>query len=176
MRCLLGNDRDRLDSRGACPNDPDALAAEVHALMRPMAGVVGLALKRVDAREFGHVGRREAAGSHDAMGSRHPLAVADFKNPAVLDLVKGRRMHPRVELNVAAQVKPVCHMVDVTQDFRLRRISLGPNPLLLELLRELIRILHALHVAARTWVAVPIPGAANTAPGLEDTHGKAHSA
>src|SRR5262252_7485144 len=82
----------------------------------------------------------------------------------------------RVELNVAAQVKPVCHMVDVAQDFRLRRISLGPNPLLLELLRELVRILHALHIAARTWVAVPIPGAANTAPGLEDTHGKAHSA
>ena len=110
------------------------------------------------------------------MGSRHPLAVADFKNPAVLDLVEGRRMHPCVELNVAAQVKPVCHMVDAAQDFRLRRISLGPNPLLLELLRELIRILHALHVAARTWVAVPIPGAPNTAPGLEDTHGKAHSA
>jgi hypothetical protein len=131
MRRLLGNDRDRLDSRGACPNDPDALAAEVHALMRPMAGVVGLALKGVDAREFGHVGRREAAGSHDAMGSRHPLAIADFKNPAVVDLVKGRRMHPCVELNVAAQVKPICDMVDVTQDFRLRRVALGPNPLLL---------------------------------------------
>src|ERR1700730_8704918 len=45
MRCLLGKHRDRLDSRGACLNDPDAIAAEVHALMRPMAGVVGLALK-----------------------------------------------------------------------------------------------------------------------------------
>src|SRR5438270_13550022 len=127
MRGLLGNDPDRPDSRGACPNDPDALAAETHALMRPMAGVVGLALKGVDAREFGHVGRREAAGSHDAMGSRHPLAVADFKNPAVLDLVKGRRMHPRGELNVAAPVNPACHMVDITQDFRLRRISRGPT-------------------------------------------------
>src|SRR5260370_11924538 len=168
--------RARLGSRGGCPNDPDALAAEVDAPMRPMAGVVGLALKGVDAREFGHVGRREAAGRHDAVSSRHPLAVADLTNSAVLDLVKGRRMHPRVELNVAAQVKPVCDVIDVTQDFRLWRIALGPNPLLLQLLRELVRIPDALHVAARTGVAVPIPGAANTAPGLEDTHGKAHSA
>src|SRR5712675_3074331 len=104
MRCLLGNDRNRLDSRGACPNDPDALAAEVHALMRPMAGVVGLALKGVDAREFGHVGRREAAGSHDAMGSRHPLAVADFKSKKTKprcqrsNLVHGRLPHsPRTK-------------------------------------------------------------------------------
>jgi hypothetical protein len=92
MRRLPGNDRDRLDSRGASADDTDALAAEIHALMRPMARVVGLALEAVDTCEFRHIGRRQAAGSHDAVSPAHPLAVADFKNPAVFGFVKGRRM------------------------------------------------------------------------------------
>jgi hypothetical protein len=33
-------------------------------------------------------------------------------------------MHPRVELDVAAEVEPVGDMVGVAQDLRLRRIAL----------------------------------------------------
>jgi hypothetical protein len=110
------------------------------------------------------------------VGRRHPLAGTDFQNPAALGLVENGRMHWRIELNVAAQVEAVGDVVGVTQDLRLRRIALGPNPLLLQLLGKLVGILHALYVAARAWVAVPIPGAADAASGLEDTHGKAHPA
>src|SRR6267378_1396304 len=110
------------------------------------------------------------------MGRRHPFAVANLQHPAVLGLVEDGRMHWRIELNVAAQLEAVGDVVSVAEDLRLRRIPLGPNPLLLQLLRKLVGILHALYVAARAWVAVPIPGAADAASGLEDTHGKAHPA
>jgi hypothetical protein len=54
--------------------------------------------------------------------------------------------------------------------------SARTNPFLLQFLRELVGILHALDVAAHAGVAVPIPGAPDTASGLEDAHGKAHPA
>src|SRR5690606_8363009 len=46
-------------------------------------------------------------------------------------------------------------------------IALRPFPFLLQLVRELIRILHALDIAARARIAVPVPGAADPASGLE---------
>jgi hypothetical protein len=110
------------------------------------------------------------------MGRPHTLAVADFKDPVVLGFVEDGRMHTGVELDFAAQVEAVGDVVGVAQDLGLRRIPLGPNPLLLQLIRELVGVLHAFHVAARAGVAVPIPGAANAASGLENAHGKARPA
>jgi hypothetical protein len=61
-------------------------------------------------------------------------------------------------------------MVDVTQDLRLCAIALGPLPLLLQFVRKGIRVLRAFDIAATARVAVPVPGAANPATGLEGTH------
>ena len=47
---LLGDDRDRLDRRGAGADHADPLAGEVDALVGPAAGVVRLALERVERR------------------------------------------------------------------------------------------------------------------------------
>ena len=54
---LLGDQRDRLDRRRAGADHADALTGEVHALMRPMTGVVGRTGKPVDAGDLRHVGR-----------------------------------------------------------------------------------------------------------------------
>ena len=70
----------------------------------------------------------------------------------------------------AAQVEPVRHVVDVLQNFRLGGVPLGPVPFLLELVRERVRVVHALDVAARARVAVPVPGAADALARLEDPH------
>ena len=66
-----------------------------------------------------------------------------------------------------AQVEPVGDVVRVLEDLGLRRVALGPLPLLLELVGELVRVLHALDVAARARIAVPVPGAAHAAARLE---------
>ena len=93
-----------------------------------------------------------------------------------LDLVEGRRRDARVERDVAAQVEPVGNVVGISQDLGLRGVALRPFPLLLQLLGELIGVLHALHVAAGAGVAVPVPSAADAAAGLEDPRGKPHRA
>ena len=67
-------------------------------------------------------------------------------------------------------------MVGVGQDFRLRRVFFRPVPLLVELFGERKRILHALDVAARAGIAVPVPGAADTAAGFIDPGMEAEAA
>src|SRR5437588_483648 len=61
-------------------------------------------------------------------------------------------------------------MVDVTQNLRLRTVALGPTPLLLQFVGEGIRILHAFDIAATPGIAVPVPGPADPAGGLESAH------
>ena len=59
-------------------------------------------------------------------------------------------------------------MVGVAQDLGLRRVALGPVPLLLEVGVERVRVVDALDVAAGARVAVPVPRAADTVGGLVD--------
>ena len=132
VRGLLGDDRDRLHGGRAGADDRDALAGEVDALLRPVAGVVAGAREGVEARELRRVGRGQAARGHDAVGCRHAGAVARSPAPSGPGLVEGRRLHARVELDVAAQVEAVGDVVGVAQDLGLRGVALAPLPLLLQ--------------------------------------------
>ena len=105
---------------------------------------------------------------------RAPSPVSITQRPAASS--KARRLHPRVELDVAAQVEPVGHVIGVAQQLRLGGVALAPVPLLLQRVRELERVLHALHVAARAGIAVPVPGAADAAAGLEHARLQPHAA
>jgi hypothetical protein len=67
-------------------------------------------------------------------------------------------------------------VIGVFQDLGLRRIALAPVPLLLQVIRERIGILHALDVAARAGIAVPVPGAADIAALLIDPDRQSQSA
>src|SRR5262249_39664107 len=64
-------------------------------------------------------------------------------------------------------------VVDVLEDLRLGRIALRPAPLLLELLRERVRVVHALDVAARPRVTVPVPRTAD--PVADLVHARAET-
>src|SRR5438477_456206 len=96
--------------------------------------------------------------------------VVSRYRPCICLAVEDSPFDPGVELDVAPEVEAVSHMVDVTQDLGLRAVALGPMPFLLQFVREGIRVLHAFDVAATPRVAVPVPGAANPATGLEATH------
>ena len=106
--------------------------------------------------------------------TRAPSPVSITQRPAASS--KARRLHARVELDVAAQVEAVGDVVGVAQDLGLGGVALAPLPLLLQLVGELVGVLHALDVAARARIAVPVPGAADAAAGLEHARREAHAA
>src|SRR5262245_32452246 len=87
-----------------------------------------------------------------------------------------RRVDAAVELNITAQVEAIGHVPCIGQKLRLGRVALAPVPLLLQRRVELIGVLHALHVAARAGIAVPVPGTTDVATRLEDAHFKAQAA
>src|SRR5229473_8223285 len=114
--------------------------------------------------------RRKIARRHDAKACGLGITLISLHRPGARLTIEGRLLDPGVELDVAPEVKAVGHMVDVTQDLRLRAVALGPMPFLLQLVREGIRVFHAFDVAAAPRVAVPVPSAANPATRLEATH------
>ena len=98
--------------------------------------------------------------------TRSPRSVAIVH--CRVGLVERRGRHAGRELDVAAQVEAVGDVVDVAQDLGLRGVALGPLPLLLQLVGERVGVVHALDVAARARIAVPVPGAADAVARLED--------
>ena len=80
-----------------------------------------------------------------------------------------------VELDIGAQIEAVGDVVGVFQNLRLRRVALAPVPFLLQFVGERIGILHALDVAARAGIAVPVPGAADAAALLVDPRRQSHA-
>ena len=175
MLRLRRDHRDRLDRRRAGADHADAHAGEVHAFMRPVAGVVGLALEARQSLEVRRARVRQRAGRHDDVLRGVALAVVGGHRPAIGALVEHGRGDAGVELDVGAQVEAVGDVVGVFQDLRLGGEALGPLPLLLQLVRERVRILHALDVAARAGIAVPVPGAADAGALLEHAHRKAEA-
>ena len=77
---------------------------------------------------------------------RHPVAMtrnrADHGWPSSVPTVHGRRprrrrpCHPGVEPDVASEIEPIGHVVEVRQDLGLTGVALGPLPLLLELVEN----------------------------------------
>src|SRR5262249_8554462 len=142
---------------------PHSLTGEVDAPFGPRRGDEPSTLKVVETFELvgGVLSRGEAAhGSHEVVGKSAGAAMG-LDDPAVQATLEVRGGDAGIELDVPSQVELVGHVVEVTQDLRLPRVSLCPLPLLLELLREGIRVVHALDVAAAPRVTVPVPGAAD---------------
>ena len=77
------------------------------------------------------------------------------------------------EPDVAPQVEPVDHVVEVALGLGLLGEVLLPLPLVEQLLREQVAVRVALGVEPRARVAVPVPGAADAVAGLEQRHGEA---
>ena len=75
MARLLGNHRHRLDPRRSRADHADALAGEIDRLVRPMSGVIDLALEAIEALDLGHPRVRQAAGGEHDEFRGHDLAV-----------------------------------------------------------------------------------------------------
>ena len=99
--------------------------------------------------------------------ARTLAAVADGDGPRPRRLVVLRRRDLRVEADVAAQVEPVDHVVEVALGLGLLGEVLLPLPLVEELPGEQVAVRVALGVEPGAGVAVPEPGAADAAAGLE---------
>src|SRR5947209_7949807 len=131
MLRLLGDDRYRLDARRARANDTYSQPGEINPVMRPQAGVIPLPGEVLQTRVVRRPRRRKIARRHDAKARRRGNPFVSRYLPCVCLAIEGRLLDPSAELDVTPEVKAVGHMVDVTQDFRLRAVALRPMPFLL---------------------------------------------
>ena len=108
----LGDGLDRLDAGRAGADHGDALAGEIHRLLRPSRGVKRRALEIVAPLDPGQGGRRERADRGDQEARTEAAAVLQRDGPAPRILVVDGRRHPAAKLDIAAQVELVGDMVE----------------------------------------------------------------
>src|SRR5450631_43044 len=176
MAGLFGDDGHRLDRGRSGADHADALAGEIDPFMRPVTGVIDLALEIGEALDIRHPRIRQAAGGEHDMFCRDGLAVGSGDLPYIGALVENSPIDAGVELDIATEIKTVGDVIGVLQDLGLRRVALAPVPILLQLVRERIGILHALDIAACAGIAIPVPGTADIAALLVDLDGQSQSA
>ena len=164
---LAGDLRDHLHAGRSGSNHGNPLTGEIHPLLWPQAGMIPFALEVLDALEVRHPGRGQVAARHDAVLRADLFTLVRRDQPAVGVAIEHSGYDAGIQLNIAPQIEPVCHVVDVAQDFRLGAVAFRPFPLLLQFIGEGIGIFHALHIAARAGITVPEPGAANARSSLK---------
>ncbi|KIU01384.1 hypothetical protein QU38_01910, partial [Staphylococcus aureus] len=124
---------------------------------------VDLALEIFDAVDLRRLRRRQAAGRHDVVAARDIGAVIGRDQPARRRIIPGRLRHLGAEPDIATQVVAVGNEAEIAQDLRLGGVFLRPGPRSIELGIEGVAVVDGLDVAARAWIPVPVPGAADVA-------------
>ena len=161
MADLAGNGLDGLHAGGAGADHGDALAGEIHRLLRPSRGVEGRSLEIVAPLDPRQGRRRQRPDRGDQEPRAEAAAVLQRDGPAPRSVLVNRRRNPAAKLDVAPQVELVGDMVEIAQRFRLAGKMLRPVPFLQKLLRKRVAVGIALRIEARAGIAVPVPGAAD---------------
>ena len=149
------------------PTTATRLPREVDRLGRPPAGVVLHAAEVVAAGDVGQVRHRQHAGGGDEEAGPSRRAVVGGDGPGAGGSSQTAAVTGGAEADVAPEVEPVDHVVEVALGLGLAGEVLLPLPLVEELLREEVAVGVALGVEPGAGVAVPEPGAADAAAGLD---------
>ena len=169
----FGSDHgDGLNAGRAGTDLADALAGEIDAFVRPLAGVVPVALEVIAAGNVRHIGGREAADGGDQIFRREAPTVLRRDMPAVGSVVVVAARNGGVEADITFEIELVGNEVEVAADFGMAGIALGPLPFLYDFFVERVPVGVAFAVAAGARVAVPVPGAADTAGPVDDNRAK----
>ena len=162
---LLGDLSDFLNGLHAgcaSANHRHALAGEIHLFLGPKTRVKRLTLEIRNTRKLRHGRRGKRTNRGDQKARFMRAAIFQCHGPAACLFIPARRLHARLELDIAAQIVFIGDQVQIAFGFRLRREMLGPMPFLQQILVEGIAIRIAFRIEAAARIAVPIPGAANT--------------
>jgi hypothetical protein len=172
----FGDLGDGLHARGAGADHGDALAFEADGMMRPQAGMPGLALEILDTGNGRHGRRRQRSDRGDEETRSGTASGLERHFPFVGGVIPMRSLHAGVEGDVAAQVELVGQELAVAQILGLAGEMLLPVPFLQHFRREGEAVGPALRIEAGAGIAVPVPGAADAAARLIDARPETHLA
>ena len=126
-------------------------------MLRPSAGHVLLTCEGLQPLELWIYRRRNETRGHNAVLRRNHIPPVSRHRPAPGRLIENGGHDPCFKLDFLPKLKTVCDVIGVLLNFRLRRVALGPFPVLLQLFREGIGVFDTLNIDTRAGVAVPVP-------------------
>ena len=131
--------------------------------------MVNLTLKMGFTRKIGFLRFRQLPDRHHHKARGNGTTTTGGYRPVRRGLIVGGGFQPRAELNVLAQLKLVCDMADVVENFALLCVALGPAPLLLKFFRKPIGIVITLNITAGARIAIVVPDTADFVRGFDDS-------
>ena len=131
--------------------------------------MIGLASECFESGDVWRAGRRGVTHSGDQKPGAHRLAPVCLHSPALRRFIVMAGDYARAEVDVLFEVQPVGDEIQIIENLWLGRIAAAPFPLFAHLVGERVAIVMALRVAARSGVAVPIPGSANAIGGFDQS-------
>ena len=168
--------RHALHRRRAGADDADALVGEAGEVplrvaagigIVPAAGVEGMALEALDARNAGQLGPVQRTVRLDDEAGLHRVAAIGADDPARRGLVPVEAGDFGLEAGVAVEIEVPADGAAMLEDLGRGRVFGGRHEA--DLLQQR-QVDVTLHVAGGAGIAVPVPGAAEIAALLDDAH------
>lgn len=170
----LGQRRENLQSAGAGADQRDSLVGEsgeggaggaAGVSVIPACRVEGLSGEVVHPRNHRQLQQVQYAGGHHVVAGGKQVAPVGVYHPSAGVLMPHRTLDPGVEERIAHQVEPVGDGLQVQPDLFAVGVALGRD--VIEFLEQ-GQVLIGLHVTHHARVAVPVPGAADSAGPVDD--------
>ena len=168
MLCLLCRRSRSLDPGRAGSKHGNALAGQRYRLSGPIARQIDFAFEIADPGDVRPDRLGQGTGPADHESCLENITPIGLDHPEPARFIPSDLVYRGVEFDVLAQIVAVGETQGIFEYFWLRRIALTPVPLLIDLRIPGHRIVHRRHIAARTWVSVPMPGPANVVAPLDN--------
>ena len=136
----FGHHRNGLNASRSGANHAHPLAHEVNAFMRPLPGVIPLALEGIKAFDLRHIGGRHVADRGDQVLGLIDVTRISRGTPHVELIDITCRGHQGVEANVRSQVELVGDMIHVTPNLGMAGKALSPLPLFGQFFRKIVLV------------------------------------
>jgi len=169
---LRGDVGHRLDGRRSGTDDGDALPREVDAFVGPATRHVDVALETIRARDVGVFGYGETTGGHHVVTAGDGLARRGVDRPLLCRVVPCGFVDTNLKVDTRIKIVFLRHVLRVSKDFGLRRVLFRPLPFIEQFRVPRVLVVRSRDVAARTRVAVPVPGATHVVAGFEHPRGE----
>src|SRR5262249_24219366 len=166
----LGEFRNRLHRSSAGADDPDPLAAQIDVVV-PARSVERIALELLHAGDARQLRRGQDAVGQNDEARAHLVTAIGLDDPASRVLVPARRLNRSVKQAVIVEPEMLRHSLAVFEDLKARSEFHRWDVTGLIQQRQ---VAVGFDIAGDTGIAIPIPGAADVAAFLAETHiGKA---
>ena len=166
---MVANFLNDLNPRGARTDFGHALAFQVDPVLRPCSGVIDVAVKIAQAREWRCIAFTGKSDAGDEPGCLDLGAISALDQPLVAGLVKCCTIHVFIEGDVVSDIPLLLDVIEISSQFFPVRIAILEHKICPQFL--VVQLVDGgIGIHPRAWVTIPVPDSAARFPFLKNAN------